>query len=68
GNLPALICSHHLLSTQIRKDILSWSKGLILSGFSRARYPGVIVLEGEKKDVREFITRLKSLSWKALQV
>ncbi|KAF8423053.1 hypothetical protein EV426DRAFT_534605 [Tirmania nivea] len=68
GICRALIWSHHLLSTQKRKNILAWSKELMLGGVSRPGYLGVILAEGEKNNVQELMTRLKSLSWQALQV
>ncbi|KAF4549926.1 Hypothetical protein D9617_19g102310 [Elsinoe fawcettii] len=63
-----LLWSHHLLATSKRKDIVSWSRELHLSGFSRPGYPGAIIIEGEEADVDEFETRIKALRWQALQV
>ncbi|GAA6059367.1 hypothetical protein JCM10212_003265 [Sporobolomyces blumeae] len=63
-----LIWSHHLLATSKRKDIVSWSTELLLWGISKPGYPGVIVVEGEKENVDEFVHRIKQLQWKALQI
>lgn len=63
-----LFWSHHLLATSKRKDIVSWSRELHLSGFSRPGYPGAIVIEGSTDDADEFATRIKALRWQALQV
>ncbi|KAK3061072.1 hypothetical protein LTS18_007082, partial [Coniosporium uncinatum] len=63
-----VIWSHHLLATSKRRDILTWSKELHLSGFSRPGYPGAVFVEGEVESVDEFVRRLKALRWQALQV
>ncbi|KAF2149636.1 DUF1115-domain-containing protein [Myriangium duriaei CBS 260.36] len=63
-----LLWAHHLLATSKRRDILSWSRDLRLSGFSRPGYPGAILVEGEAEDVAEFERRIKALRWQALQV
>lgn len=63
-----LIWSHHLLATSKRKDIVAWSTELKLFGISKPGYPGVIVIEGSKENVDEFVWRIKQLQWKALQI
>ncbi|GAA5899178.1 hypothetical protein JCM5296_000358 [Sporobolomyces johnsonii] len=63
-----LIWSHHLLATSKRKDIVAWSTELTLFGISKPGYPGVIVVEGAKEQVDEFVWRIKQLQWKALQI
>ncbi|GAA5922723.1 uncharacterized protein JCM15063_003402 [Sporobolomyces koalae] len=63
-----LIWSHHLLATSKRKDIVAWSTELGLFGVSKPGYPGVIVIEGMKENVEEFVWRIKQLQWKALQI
>jgi len=61
-----LFRSHHLLSTEKRKSILTWCSELQLWGVSKVGYPGIIIVEGVKDGVAEFARRLKSLSWLAL--
>ncbi|KAK3079648.1 hypothetical protein LTS18_004317 [Coniosporium uncinatum] len=68
GIKRVVIWSHHLLATSKRRDILTWSKELHLSGFSRPGYPGAVFAEGEVESVDEFVRRLKALRWQALQV
>lgn len=63
-----VIWSHHLLATSKRRDIITWSRELRLSGYSRPGYPGAVFVEGEEGDVDEFLRRLKALRWQALQV
>ncbi|GAA5870394.1 hypothetical protein JCM16303_001988 [Sporobolomyces ruberrimus] len=63
-----LIWSHHLLATSKRKDIVAWSTELKLFGISKPGYPGVIVIEGSKENVDDFVWRIKQLQWKALQI
>ncbi|GAA5909264.1 hypothetical protein JCM6882_003782 [Rhodosporidiobolus microsporus] len=63
-----LLWSHHLLATSKRKDIVAWSTELELWGLSKPGYPGVIIVEGVKEGVDEFVHRIKQLQWKALQV
>ncbi|GAA5908076.1 uncharacterized protein JCM6883_004109 [Sporobolomyces salmoneus] len=63
-----LIWSHHLLATSKRKDIVAWSTELSLAGISKPGYPGVIVIEGSRENVDEFVWRIKQLQWKALQI
>ncbi|GAA5838062.1 hypothetical protein JCM3766R1_004189 [Sporobolomyces carnicolor] len=63
-----LIWSHHLLATSKRKDIIAWSTELSLFGISKPGYPGVIVVEGCRENVDEFVWRIKQLQWKALQI
>ncbi|GAA5828241.1 hypothetical protein JCM11251_002653 [Rhodosporidiobolus azoricus] len=63
-----LLWSHHLLATSKRKDIVAWSTELELWGLAKPGYPGVIIVEGLKEGVDEFVHRIKQLQWKALQV
>ena len=63
-----LLWSHHLLSTTKRKQIVTWSRELSLTGYSRPGYPGAILIEGEIHNVDEFVSRIKALRWQALQV
>ncbi|KAF8461703.1 hypothetical protein BDZ91DRAFT_850925 [Kalaharituber pfeilii] len=64
----AVIWSHHIRSPHKRRDIVTWSKELRLDGFSRPGWPGAVIVEGDQRNVHEFIVRLKGLTWQALQV
>ncbi|CUS07995.1 unnamed protein product [Tuber aestivum] len=64
----ALLWFHHLLSTQKRKNIVTWARPLRLSGYSRPGYPGALFIEGEKESVEEYTSQLKRLKWQAIQV
>ncbi|GAA6013370.1 hypothetical protein JCM11491_006369 [Sporobolomyces phaffii] len=63
-----LIWSHHLLATSKRKDIVAWSTELRLWGIAKPGHPGVIVIEGSRENVDDFVHRIKQLQWKALQI
>lgn len=64
----ALLWSHHLLAMSKRKDIQHWSVELKLWSLAKIGYPGVIVVEGVRSEVDEFLRRVKALQWYALQV
>lgn len=63
-----LFWAHHLLATSKRRDIVSWSRELRLSGWSRPGHPGAVLVEGSTPEVGEFERRIKALRWQALQV
>lgn len=62
------IYSHHIYSKIKRKNILSLSSQLNLSGFSIPGKPGVICVEGADVDCREFWDSIKLWSWKKIVV
>lgn len=46
----------------------AWSADLNVGGYSKIGYPGVLVLEGERAAVEEYVVLLRSLRWKAMAV
>ena len=62
------IYSHHIFSTEKRRNILHWAVELKLNGFSLPGKPGIICVEGDDDDVDQFWTRLRNLNWKKLQI
>lgn len=62
------IYSHHIFSTDKRRNIIQWAHQLHLNGFSLPGKPGIICVEGEEADVDEYWTRLRHLNWKKLQI
>ncbi|WVF69145.1 hypothetical protein IAT40_003919 [Kwoniella sp. CBS 6097] len=64
----ALLISHHLLSSTKRKDLLSLSSSLSLTGFSKTGHPGIMYAIGELADLEEWIREVKSWNWLALRV
>lgn len=64
----ALFTSHHLKSPQKRRSLSQWSHELSLTGFAKVGYPGVIYCEGTKKDIEDFVSRVKSMQWLALRL
>ncbi|KAF5836965.1 hypothetical protein DUNSADRAFT_5194 [Dunaliella salina] len=59
---------HHIKNLYKRKVILEWARELQLGGASKPGYPGVVLVEGAVEDVQEYVGRLRSLQWKAMQV
>eukprot|EP00252_Welwitschia_mirabilis_P013882 TRINITY_DN3069_c0_g1_i2.p1 TRINITY_DN3069_c0_g1~~TRINITY_DN3069_c0_g1_i2.p1 ORF type:complete len:203 (+),score=40.48 TRINITY_DN3069_c0_g1_i2:131-739(+) len=63
-----LIWFHHIKSLEKRKSILGWAKALNLGGYCKPGFPGIIVVEGEKRDVDVYVKQLQSLRWQAMSV
>ncbi|CAD6571455.1 MAG: hypothetical protein TREMPRED_000294, partial [Tremellales sp. Tagirdzhanova-0007] len=63
-----LLTSHHLLSRTKRKDLLSLSSQLSLTGFSKTGHPGIMYAIGERDDLVEWLREVKSWNWLALRV
>ncbi|KAL3678672.1 hypothetical protein R1sor_021628 [Riccia sorocarpa] len=59
---------HHIKSTQKRKDILEWGAELELGGFCKPGFPGVLIVEGEGRNVAEYVKRIQRLRWQAMQI
>lgn len=60
--------SHHIVNEKKRRTIFSWAGKLEIAGFLKPGYPGIIIVEGPKEGLDEFLRRLKTLRWKAFQV
>lgn len=51
-----------------RRHIVAWARELRLGGFCKPGFPGIIVVEGDEGDCREFVARVRALPWQAMQV
>jgi hypothetical protein len=51
-----------------RAFIYDCAKHLSLGGFSKVGYPGIVVIEGDKLDVMDFVNRVQRLRWKHMVV
>ncbi|KAG2427534.1 hypothetical protein HYH02_014580 [Chlamydomonas schloesseri] len=63
GLLCVLVWLHHLKSLTKRKLLVQWARELDLAGAVKPGFPGVVVVEGAAPDVREFLARMRALSW-----
>jgi hypothetical protein len=59
---------HHIKNTNKRKNIVAWARELGIGGYSKPGFPGVLIAEGHSVDVREYLSRIRGLSWQAMQV
>ena len=66
--LRCLIWFHHIKSLTKRKHIVAWAHELDIGGYSKPGFPGIIVCEGEKADVIEYLRRIRQLRWQAMSV
>lgn len=66
--LALLIWFHHIKSLEKRKRMVEWARELRLAGGCKPGFPGVVVVEGAEDDAREFVARVRSLPWQAMQV
>lgn len=66
--LALLIWFHHIKSLEKRKRMVEWARELRLAGGCKPGFPGVVVVEGAEDDVREFVARVRSMPWQAMQV
>lgn len=57
---------HHIYSKTKRRNILSLSNELELTGFCLPGKPGVVCVEGTVKTTREFYSVLRRWNWKSL--
>lgn len=62
------IYSHHLKSTAKRQDILKSAKEYDLSGFSKPGKPGIICVEGVKKNTQDFWKIIRQWAWQRITV
>lgn len=60
------IYSHHIKSKFKRRNLLSLSNQLKLTGFSVSGKPGIICVEGAAEDCLEFWDSIKTWSWKQI--
>lgn len=60
------IYSHHLKSKTKRQEIVKSARQLNLSGFSRPGKPGIICVEGWKRNTEEFWKYIRSMNWQKI--
>eukprot|EP00730_Choanoeca_flexa_P002968 TRINITY_DN11248_c1_g1_i1.p2 TRINITY_DN11248_c1_g1~~TRINITY_DN11248_c1_g1_i1.p2 ORF type:complete len:284 (+),score=24.86 TRINITY_DN11248_c1_g1_i1:326-1177(+) len=58
---------HHIYNMTKRKNIVSWARQAGLHGFSVCGKPGLLCAEGPEESVKEYILRLRKLSWQKMQ-
>lgn len=62
------IYSHHIKSRFKRQEIVRQSRDLDLSGFLRPGKPGIICVEGLKRNTQEFWRIIKSMQWHKITI
>jgi hypothetical protein len=63
-----VVTFHHLLNETKREDIPCWGQELALRGISKAGHPGVVIAEGERRNVHEFVKRLRQHRWQTMDI
>jgi len=62
------IYSHHIYSKTKRKNICLYANEKKLYGFSKPGKPGVIIMEGDERYVKEWWRIVKSWNWQHIEV
>ena len=60
--------AHHIYSREKRTNMLQWSKEWCLTGFILPGKPGIICIEGLKKNCKEFNSRVRAMNWQLLKL
>ena len=60
------IYSHHIYNKSKRREILNLANDLKVTGFCMPGKPGIICIEGNKRDCLEYWQTIKSLTWKKI--
>lgn len=60
------IYSHHIYNKRKRDDIVSYAKDLNLNGFCLPGKPGIVCIEGEESNCKEWWKIIKSMCWKKI--
>lgn len=63
-----LIYSHHIIAAEKRAAIATFARELELGGLVKHGWPGLIVVEGDRDDVEEYVRRLRRFRWKHFEV
>jgi len=50
------------------KTVAEWAKQLGLTGISRLGSPAILLVEGQKEDVDEYVSSLRSFRWKKMDI
>jgi len=56
--------SHHIIAPSKRQAIGQWALQLHLGGLSKIGWPGLILVEGDERNVRVYVDALSRLRWK----
>lgn len=56
--------SHHIIASSKRDAISRWATQLHLGGLAKIGWPGVIIVEGDERNVRAYVEALSRLRWK----
>ena len=59
---------HHIKSSQKKKEIIDSANELELYGIWKEGFPGLILCEGMKINIEEYVSRLKRLRWQQMTV
>eukprot|EP00468_Gymnochlora_sp_CCMP2014_P003076 CAMPEP_0167758252 /NCGR_PEP_ID=MMETSP0110_2-20121227/10367_1 /TAXON_ID=629695 /ORGANISM="Gymnochlora sp., Strain CCMP2014" /LENGTH=576 /DNA_ID=CAMNT_0007644511 /DNA_START=116 /DNA_END=1842 /DNA_ORIENTATION=+ len=63
-----IIYSHHIIASSKRQAVMEEAVNRDLGGMSKIGWPGVIVVEGRKENVKDYFATLKRLRWQQLTV
>ena len=66
--LRAFVWFHHVYNKHKKHDVISTARDLQLGGFLMVGKPGLAVLEGDESSVRQWIARIKGLTWQKMAV
>ncbi|CAJ1360341.1 unnamed protein product [Effrenium voratum] len=56
--------SHHIIAPSKRQAIKQWAMQLDLGGLAKVGWPGVIIVEGDERNVAAYVDALSRLRWK----
>jgi len=56
--------SHHIIASSKRQAISQWAAQLQLGGLAKIGWPGIIIVEGDERDVQHYVDALSRLRWK----
>merc|ERR1712110_1233591 len=56
--------SYHIIASSKRHAVTEWAIQLGLGGMAKIGWPGVIVVEGDERNVRVYVDALSRLRWK----
>merc|ERR1719491_2092130 len=56
--------SHHIIADSKRRAISKWALQLKLGGLAKIGWPGIIIVEGDERNIRAYVEALSRLRWK----
>ncbi len=63
-----MIWFHHIKSTEKRRTIVATARALLLRGFCKPGFPGVVAVEGDDAACDAFVAQIRALRWQAMDV